>query len=157
MNARFFGLDNNRKLFYDPPMIKLLDQMREVVDKALANGCPCILATASPDGEPDIGYKGSMMIFDDESLAYWERTRRQHLKNVLANPKVVVLFRDPKVGINFRFHGVATVHDSGPVRDQVMARTVAPELDKDPERKGSAVIIKVDKVTNLAGQVLQSR
>ena len=68
-----------------------------------------------------------------------------------------MLFRDPKVGVNFRFHGVATVHQSGPLREQVMARTVAPELDKDPERKGAAVIIKVDKVTNLAGQVLQSR
>ncbi|MPZ75398.1 MAG: hypothetical protein GEU77_02640 [Deltaproteobacteria bacterium] len=138
-------------------MIKLIDQMRELVDQALANGNPCILATASADGEPDIGYKGSMMVFDDESLAYWERTRRQHLKNIVANPKVVVLFRDTKVGVNWRFHGVATVHDDGPLRDQVMARTVAAELDKDRERKGSAVIIKLDKVTNLAGQVLQSR
>ena len=51
-------------------MIKLIDQMHELIDNALANGCPCILATAAPDGEPDIGYKGSMMVFDDESLAY---------------------------------------------------------------------------------------
>jgi general stress protein 26 len=138
-------------------MIKLIDQMRELVDKALANGCPCVLATVSADGEPDIGYKGSMMVFDDESLAYWERTKRQHLKNVQANPNVVVLFRDPKSRVNWRFHGVATVHESGPIRDQVMARTVADELDKDPERKGAAVVIRVDKVTNLGGQVLQSR
>jgi hypothetical protein len=79
------------------------------------------------------------------------------LKNVQANPKVVVLFRDPKSRVNWRFHGVATVHESGPVRDQVMARTVADELDKDPERKGAAVVIRVDKVSNLGGQVLQSR
>jgi predicted pyridoxine 5'-phosphate oxidase superfamily flavin-nucleotide-binding protein len=152
-----FSLTSAGRFLTIRPMIKLLDQMREHVDKAWANGSPCLLATASRDGEPDIGYKGSMMIFDDESLAYWERTRRQHLKNVLENPKVVVLFRDPKVGVNFRFHGVAAVHQSGPLREQVMARTVAPELDKDPERKGAAVIIKVEKVTNLAGQVLQSR
>src|ERR1041384_1711000 len=61
-------------------MIKLVDQMRELIDNALANGSPCILATASSDGEPDIGYKGSMMVFDNESLAYWERTKRGHLK-----------------------------------------------------------------------------
>ena len=138
-------------------MIKLIDQMRELIDPALANGCPCILATASPDGEPDIGFKGSMMVFDDESLAYWERTRRQHLKNVTANQKVIVLFRDTKTKVNWRFHGIATVHDSGPVRDQVMARTVPAELEKDPERKGSAVVIRIEKVTNLGGQVLQSR
>lgn len=138
-------------------MIALTDQMSEMIDNALANGCPCVLATASTDGEPDIGYKGSMMVFDKESLAYWERTKRQHMKNVTENPKVVVLFRDPKTRLNFRFHGVATVHDNGPVRDAVMARTVKDELDKDPERKGAAVVIRVDKVSNLAGQILQSR
>jgi general stress protein 26 len=138
-------------------MIALTDQMREMIDNALANGCPCVLATAAADGEPDIGYKGSMMVFDHESLAYWERTKRQHLKNVTQNPKVVVLFRDPKTRLNFRFHGLAAVHEQGPVREAVMARTVKDELDKDPERKGAAVVIRVDKVTNLAGQVLQSR
>ncbi len=127
-------------------MIKLIDQMHELIDNALANGCPCILATAAPDGEPDIGYKGSMMVFDDESL-----------KNVTANPKVVVLFRDAKTKVAWRFHGVATVHDNGSVRDQVMARTVPAELEKDPERKGSAVVIRIDRVTNMGGQVLQSR
>jgi hypothetical protein len=97
------------------------------------------------------------MIFDDQSLAYWERTRRQHLKNITANPKVVVLFRDGKTRVNWRFHGTATVHNQGPIREQVMGRVVAPELEKDPERKGSAVVIRVDKVTNLGGEVLQTR
>jgi len=109
-------------------MIKLTDQMRELINNALANGCPCILATATTRGEPDIGFKGSMMVFDDESLAYWERTRRQHLKNLSENPKVVVLFRDPKTRVNFRFHGAAAVHQQGSVRDQVMARTVKYSL-----------------------------
>jgi len=138
-------------------MIKLTDEMRNMIDPALANGCPCILATVSADGEPDIGYKGSMMVFDDESLAYWERTRRQHLKNVNENPKVIVLFRDAKTRVGLRFHGKAEVHEHGALRDQVMAKTVKDELDKDPERKGAAVIIRLDKITNMGGQVLQAR
>jgi general stress protein 26 len=138
-------------------MIKLIDQMKDLINNALENGCPCVLATAAPDGEPDIGFKGSMMVFDDESLAYWERTKRQHLKNITANPKVVVLFRDGKSKAAWRFHGQAEVHEAGAVRDQVMARTVPAELEKDPERKGAAVVIKLDKVTNMGGQVLQSR
>ena len=138
-------------------MIRLTDEMRQMVDNALANKCACVLATASSSGEPDIGYKGSMMVFDNEALAYWERTRRQHLKNVRENPHVVVLFRDPATRTNWRFHGVATIHENGPIRDQVMARTVKDELDKDPEHKGLAVVIRVERVTNLAGQVLQER
>jgi len=138
-------------------MIALTDQMREMVNNALANNCPCVLATATASCEPDIGFKGSTMIFDNESLAYWERTRRQHLKNLTENPRVVVLFRDPQTKINWRFHGVATIHPDGPIREQVMARVVRAELEKDPERKGLAVIIRVNKVTNLVGEVLQTR
>ena len=138
-------------------MIAIMDQMKELVDNALANGSPCILATVSGDGEPDIGFKGSMMVFDNESLAYWERTRRVHLKNVKENPKVIVLFRDAKTKAAWRFHGTATALEDGPIRDQVMARTVKDELDKDTERKGAAVVIRLDKITNMGGQVLQSR
>jgi len=138
-------------------MIAIVDQMKELVNNALANGCPCILATVSGSGEPDIGYKGSMMVFDDQSLAYWERTRRQHLQNVKENPNVIVLFRDAKTRAAWRFHGTATVHEDGPVREQVMARTVKEELEKDPERKGAAVVIQLNKITNMGGQVLQSR
>lgn len=138
-------------------MIAIVDQMKELVNNALANGCPCILATVSGDGEPDIGFKGSMMVFEDDSLAYWERTRRQHLKNLRENPKVIVLFRDTKTRAAWRFHGSATIHEDGPVREQVMARTVKEELEKDPERKGAAVVIRLDRITNMAGQVLQSR
>jgi general stress protein 26 len=138
-------------------MIAISDQMRELVDNALANGSPCVLATVSADGEPDIGFKGSMLVFDNESLAYWERTKRVHMKNVKENPKVIVLFRDAKTKAAWRFHGTATLHESGPIRDQVMARTVKDELDKDPERKGAAVVISLDRITNMGGQVLQSR
>jgi hypothetical protein len=138
-------------------MIEILDQMKEMIDPALANGCPCILATASADGEPDIGYKGSMMVFDKESLAYLERTKRVHLKNLKENPKVVVLFRDAKTKVAWRFHGTTILHESGPIWEQGMARTVKEELDKDPERKGLIVQIRLDKITNMGGQVLQSR
>jgi hypothetical protein len=138
-------------------MIEILDQMKELIDPALANGCPCILATVSGDGEPDIGFKGSMMVFDKQSLAYLERTKRVHLKNLKENRKVIVLFRDAKTQVAWRFHGTAELHDSGPIWEQGMARTVKEELDKDPERKGIIVQIHVDKITNMGGQVLQSR
>jgi len=139
-------------------MIKLTDQMREGIDPALAQGCPCLVATISKDGVPNVGYKGSVMVFDDESLAYWERTLQGSAENVQANPNVRSLFRNPATRAAWRFVGKATVHKDGPLREQVMARTVQAELDRDPERKGYAVIVKVDKVLPLSGQrPMQSR
>jgi hypothetical protein len=35
-------------------MIKLTDQMREEIDPALAHGCPCLVATVSKDGLPNV-------------------------------------------------------------------------------------------------------
>jgi predicted pyridoxine 5'-phosphate oxidase superfamily flavin-nucleotide-binding protein len=139
-------------------MINLTQQMRELIDPALERGNPCLVATVSKDGIPNVGYKGSMMVFDDESLAYWERTRQGTLQNVEENPNVMILFRDPATRAAWRFLGKATIHKEGPLREQVMARTVKAELDRDPERKGYAVIVKVDKVLPVTGQTpMQSR
>ena len=139
-------------------MIKLTDQMRELINPALEKGTPCLVATVSADGTPNVGYKGSVMVFDDESLAYWERTRQGTLSNVEKNPNVMVLFRDPATRAAWRFVGKATIHKDGSLREQVMAQTVKAELDRDPERKGYAVIVKVDKVLGITGQTsMQSR
>jgi uncharacterized protein len=139
-------------------MIQLTQQMRDLIDPALAKGTPCLVATVSKDGMPNIGYKGSVMVFDDESLAYWERTLQGTSQNVEENPNVMILFRDPATRAAWRFVGKAAVHKTGALRDQVMARTVQAELDRDPERKGYAVIVKVDKVMPLTGQTpMQSR
>jgi len=139
-------------------MIKLTDQMREEIDSGLAKGNPCLVATVSGDGVPNVGYKGSVMVFDDESLAYWERTRQGTASNLEANPNVMILFRNPQTRAAWRFTGKAAVYKEGSMRDQVMGRTVQAELDRDPERKGYAVVVKVDKVLGLTGQSpMQSR
>ena len=136
--------------------IKLTDEMRQALSTALSDRMVCVLATASREGQPDIGYKGSMMVFDDEHLAYWERTRGQHLKNVQENPHVAVLYNNGPARLSWRFFGRATVHKGDDVWRQVMDRCVPAELDRDPERLGYAVLVQVDRVL-ARGQVLMSR
>ena len=139
-------------------MINLDENIATHIDGAFVpEGNVCWIATANKNGEPDIGPKGSMMVFDDQSLAYWERTNRQTLQNILENPNVAVVYRNAEERLQWRFHGVATVHSEGDVRDQVMAKTIPQELERDPERKGVAVVIRVDKLMTFAGEVLQQR
>ena len=38
-----------------------------------------------------------------------------------------------------------------------MARVVQPELDRDPDRVGIAILIKVNRITGLSGNIIQSR
>ena len=138
-------------------MINIDDEMRGLIDNALAQGFPCMVGTASSEGKPQISMKGSMMVYDQGSLAYWERSRRTALENVGTNPNVVVFYRNPDQRVNWRFYGTATIHESGPVREDVMGRTVQAELDRDPDRLGVAVVVQLDRIGELTGNVLQQR
>ena len=108
-------------------------------------------------GRPQISLKGSVLVYDEGTLAYWERARRSALQNVVENPQVVIFYRNPEKRVTWRFHGTATVYESGPVHDEVYESTVKPEADRDPERTGVAVLVRVDQITELSGNVLQQR
>jgi hypothetical protein len=64
--------------------------------------------------------------------------------------------KDGRVG--WRFYGKATIYKEGPVREQIMNRVIKAEIDKDPERKGHGVLIRVDKIRGYSGfNVVQQR
>ena len=138
-------------------MIALTKEIQEAINNSLANRKPCVLATASPTGDLSISFRGSMMAWDDKTLAYWDRSLGTAMEHVLAHGKVVVLFRDPEARVGWKFFGTAIAYPDGPVRDQVMLRVPQPELDRDPERKGYAVIVTLDRVENLQGHSLMER
>ena len=138
-------------------MIDMIGEIKDLVDRNHADGWSCIVGTSDKDGQPQLSLKGSVMVFDSETLAYWERAKRSALENVLANPKVVVLYNNMKDRVRWRFYGVAEVHESDAIRDEVMSRTVQDELDRDPDRLGVAVLVKVNKISELNGNVLQER
>lgn len=138
-------------------MVKISATLAALVDAALADGVPCLVGTVSRDGRPQISPKGSVLVLDETTLAYWERSLRGAATNVGANPFVVVYYRNPAKadllprGAAVRFHGTATIHESGPLRDTVWERTVPAERERDPERKGVAVVVRVDTLEDLTG------
>lgn len=138
-------------------MIDMSGEMKELVDRNHADGWSCTVGTSDKDGQPQLSLKGSVMVFDSGTLAYWERAKRSALENVAENPKVVILYNNMDDKIRWRFYGTAEVHESGPIRDEVMARTVQAELDRDPDRLGVAVLVKVNRIAELTGTVLQER
>ena len=138
-------------------VIYLDDDMRQLIDNALEEGVCCVLGTASREGSPQISMKGSVLVFDRETLAYWERAKRSALENIVDNPRVVIFYRNPAKRINWRFYGAATIFEAGAIRENVMNRTVQAELDRDPERAGVAVLVKLDRIVELNGNLLQER
>ncbi len=141
-------------------MISISGEMRHLIENASADGIPCSLGTASLSGRPQISPKGSVIVYDQETLAYWERSRRTAMENIGENPQVVIFYRNPERGINWRFHGDAMLHLVGDVRDEVMKRVPQSQLDYDSERRGAAVLVRVDQITQVtisSASVLQQR
>ncbi len=137
--------------------ISIVGEMRDLINSALADGYPCIVGTASADGKPQITMRGSVAVYDGETLCWWERSMRSSVDNIAENPQAVVFYRNTERRIHWRFHGTVTMHRSGEVRDRAMSLTPQPELDRDPDRTGVAALMRVDTVTELSGNVLQER
>lgn len=136
-------------------MIELTEQMRDAVNVARAEDTPVVVASVSEDGTPDLAFKGSTMVFDDQHLAYWERSLGQTLNNLEANPHVTLLYRSAQRKLAWKFFGTAELHRGDDIRQQIMNRTVEPELAADPERKGVGVLIRVDRVIQGRNVIMQ--
>ena len=126
--------------------IALTDAMVRALDNALADHSPCLVATASAAGVPDASFRGSMMVYDTEHLAFWERAKGETLLNLQENPHICVLYRNAETRQSWRFYGEAQILTGGAVRDQIMSRVNQFELAQDPGRNGYAVLIRVDRV-----------
>ena len=138
-------------------MIELTDEMRRLINQARANETPCVMATSSPDGVPNAGYRGTMMVLDQESLAYRDRSPLSAVQQLEENPRVVVLFRDPAQDVGWKFRCTAAVYRNGPMFQRVMDGLVAEGLLKDADGTGTAVVLRVDQILTLYGEVLQER
>ena len=138
-------------------MIHLTEEMRESVNGARASGNPCIVATASPDGTPNAGFIGTVMAYDETSLAYRDRSGRRPLDHIETDPKVVVLFRDSGREVGWKFRCTATVHRDGQVYDEVMGRLAESGMPAPPDIEVAIVVLRIDQILTLFGEILQER
>jgi hypothetical protein len=122
----------------------------------------CLVGTALPSGYAQITPRGSTMVLDDDHIALWERGKGSTTGNLHDGSKVTVYFRKPQLradgvlpkGGIARFYGTAQVVKSGPQYDEVWRRLVQPEKDRDPDKKGFAVLIKIERAEDLDGDPL---
>ncbi|HEY2380180.1 MAG TPA: pyridoxamine 5'-phosphate oxidase family protein [Terriglobia bacterium] len=122
----------------------------------------CLVATVLPSGFAQVTPRGSLMVFDDDHFAFWERGKGTTNANLQDGTKVTVFFRKPELRVAgllpkggiARFYGTAALHKSGPVREQIWERVIQPEKDRDPEKNGFGVLVKVERAEDLGGVLL---
>jgi uncharacterized protein len=143
-------------------MAKIPKILHQHINNAALTDNVCLIGTVLPNGFAQVTPRGSTMVFDDQHIALWERGRGSTTENLSDGSKVTIFFRKsslrgegilPLGGIA-RFYGIAAIHKTGPVYEQVWNRVIQLEKERDPEKKGFAVLIKIDRAEDLLGQPL---
>ena len=78
------------------------------------------VATVCPDGTPNLSPKGTTAVWDDDHLVFANIRSPGTLANLRQNANVEVNVVDPFVRKGYRFKGVASVLESGPVYDRAI-------------------------------------
>lgn len=140
--------------------MSISEKVRNLINNAWVDGAPCLVATSGPDG-PNISPKGSLVVFDDQHLAYWERSKKQALQNLGHDRRVAVMYanfkaqRDGVVASGFlRFYGTAELHESGPIREAIFGKLTPREQTHDGADQGIGVLIKIDRAADVRGKPL---
>ncbi len=135
-------------------------QVKDLIFNAHRDNCVCMLATIGDNG-PNISPKGSMIVLDDEHLAYWERSKTAALHNLRKNPQVAVMYSNKAAaergeleqpGGIFRFYGTVEIHERGEFRDKIRTMLPEREIDHVGAEEGFAVVIKLERAENMRGK-----
>jgi hypothetical protein len=143
-----------------PGPITLTEEMCTAINGALANGTPVVVAYVDERGQPRLSFRGSTQVFGDDRLAIWARNPEGGLPQALAaNPRVTLLYRNPQPRMLLTFEGRGHIAADEATRTAVYEGAPEPERNADPERKGVAVVVELDRVTGItpSGRVLMQR
>jgi predicted pyridoxine 5'-phosphate oxidase superfamily flavin-nucleotide-binding protein len=105
------------RLESDGSMGVLTADMKRVVEQQRLG----FVATVCPDGTPDLSPKRTTAVWDDDHLIFANIRSPGTLANLRRNVNVEVNVADPFVRKGYRFKGAASILESGPIYDRVLA------------------------------------
>ncbi len=77
------------------------------------------VATAGPEGMPNVTPKGTIRVLDDQTLVFADLFSLKTRENLLKNPKVAVTLIDQEQFKGYQFKGKAELIDAGPLFEKI--------------------------------------
>lgn len=101
------------------------------------------IATVDPDGSPNLSPKGTMLVWDDDHLAFADICSPGTMANLKLNPAIEINLVDALVRKGYRFKGTAEIHAAGPVLEDFIQRyTGGKSSDRTGNRTGVAGLMR---------------
>ena len=121
-------------------------EIKELVNTALSSGNPMLLGVIGVENRPILTFRGSTQVYSDTQLGLWVRkTKGGTLESIEKNPNVTMMYRSATTPM-LQFQGRARIATDSEERKRVFENAPKLEQDADPERKGAAIIIDLEKV-----------
>ena len=136
------------------------DTIKTLIRNAWDDGYPCLVATVGPLG-PNITPKGSMVVYDDAHLAWWERSKKGAFDNLTFDKRVCIIYANFKAQHDkvldsgfLRFYGAVELQESGPVRERIFSMLVPREQTHAGAENGIGALVRIDKAIDARGKDL---
>jgi hypothetical protein len=127
--------------------------VRGIINGALANGTPIVVAYTDENGQPVLSLRGSTQVYSDTQLCIWVRNAEGGIvRNMARNDRVSLLYRDSKLRTTLIMQGRGHVEANPAIRERVYQLAPEVEQNHDPARKGAALIIDL---TSLQGTTVR--
>src|SRR6185437_3093344 len=127
------------------------DEVKRLIDTALSERSPMIVASVDTQGRPRLTFRGSVQTFSDDQVGFWARNPGGGtMTNIAGNPHVSMVMRNPDNRVILQLMGRARIAE-GADRNRVYDN--APEIEQraDADKKGAGVIVDLDRVEGLLG------
>ena len=129
----------------------LTQEIKDLVSRALDSGNPILLAAVDRDNRPVLSYRGSTSVHADDQLGLWVRNAQGGtIEAIRNNPYVALMYRSATTPL-LQFQGRARVVTDEAERISVFDAAPERERNADPECKGVAVIVELDRVGGVLG------
>ena len=133
-------------------MTRLTDDMKRVIREQRLG----YVATVCPDGTPNLSPKGTTTVWDDDHLVFADIHSPQTVANLKQNPSIEINVVDWFVRKGYRFKGTATVVESGPLFDELIAFYEHRGTTDARKRIHAVVLIKVERALPLISPAYDS-
>jgi hypothetical protein len=130
----------------------VLERIKPRINNARAEGKALSVAYVNEAGRPVVTLRGSAQIYSDHEFCIWLRNAEGGFARALrTHPGVALLYRDEDARTTLMFEGLARIDPAA--RDEIYARTPPREQGHDPDKRGTGVIVDIDRVRALYGKV----
>ena len=88
--------DSRRDKHGDAPIATIPRALQQHINDALFPNTP-LIGSVGRDGYPRISLRGSTCVYDDQTLAFWERSLAGLNESIEDGAKLTVFFQKPKL------------------------------------------------------------